>query len=281
MRKVPLAGPQYNPAPVSVTIAELHVYPVKGLRAIRVARARLTRRGLEHDRRFMVVDAGGTFLTQRGHPSLATVWTDITGGELRLAAPDRDEIAVSLEPTGGEALEVRVWESRCRALAPSPAADAWLSAFLGLDCRLVYMPEATERPVDPRFAGPGHHVGFADGYPVLVASTASLADLNARLAKPVPMNRFRPNVVLSGAPAYAEDGWREIRSGSARLRLAKPCQRCQVTTIDQATGEVRSAEPLATLSAYRATADCTNRFGMNAVVLETGLVEEGATVAIS
>lgn len=281
MRKVPLAGPQDNPAPVTVTVAELHVYPVKGLAGIRLSRARLTPRGLEHDRRFMVVDGAGTFLTQREHPRMATVWTEIADGELLLSAPDRGEVTLPLAPDAGERLSARVWNSLCEAIAPSPEADAWLSDFLGLACRLAYMPEWSERQVNPAYAGPGHLVGFADGYPVLVTSVSSLADLNARLRHPVPMNRFRPNLVVAGAPAYAEDDWRELRAGEARLRIAKPCERCQVTTTDQATGEVRGAEPLATLSAYRATADYSSRFGMNAVVLQAGLVEEGAALALS
>jgi hypothetical protein len=264
-----------------VIVSQLNVYPVKALRGIPVAQSALTRRGLAHDRRFMVVGADGTFLTQRDIPRMATVWTEIAGDELRLAAPELDEVVVPLSPEDGEALDVGVWDSSCRAIAPSPAADRALSSYLGRPCRLVFMPDGTERPVSPRFAGPGHLVGFADGYPVLVALEESLADLNSRLARPVPMDRFRANIVLAGAGAYAEDGWRELRAEGARLRLVKPCGRCQVTTTDQATGEVSSPEPLATLSAYRSSAEFGPRFGVNAVVLAEGELRAGMPVLAS
>ncbi|HEX4943439.1 MAG TPA: MOSC N-terminal beta barrel domain-containing protein [Usitatibacteraceae bacterium] len=262
-----------------VTISQLNIYPVKGLKGIAVESAMATGRGLAHDRRFMVVDQDRRFLSQRELPVMATVWTEIAGSELRLAAPECGEVAVPVAPVDGEPLDVGIWSSTCRAIAPSREADRWLASFLARSCRLVYMPEETERPVDPRYAGPGHCVGFADAFPVLVAGEASLADLNARLPRPVPMDRFRANVVLSGAGAFAEDGWLELRAGEVRLRLAKPCGRCQVTTTDQATGEVHSPEPLATLSAYRPSKEFGARFGMNAVVLHTGLLQTGMEVA--
>lgn len=266
---------------MAVLVSQLNVFPVKGLKGIAVDSAMLTDRGLANDRRFMVVDRDGLFLSQRELPRMATIWTEIAEGELRIAAPDLGEVALPLAPTDGEPLLVEIWNSTCRAIAPSPEADRWLATCLGRSCRLVYMPEETVRMVNPRYAGPGHRVGFADGYPVLVAGESSLADLNARMEQPVPMNRFRANVVLSGAGAFAEDGWRELRVGNARLRLAKPCGRCQVTTTDQVTGEVRSPEPLATLSAYRPSEEFGPRFGMNAVVLDTGLLQVGMEVAMS
>lgn len=261
-----------------VAIAQLWTYPVKSLKGIRLDAARVTPRGLAHDRRFMVVDPDGTFLTQREFPALATVWTEIGDGQLRLSAPDRDEVAVPLEPEEGEPLEVEVWNSVCRAIAPSAAADRWLSDALGRPCRLAYMPEATRRESNVRHAGPGRLVGFADGYAHLVVSEASLAALNARLAQPVPMDRFRPNIVLAGAAAFEEDGWRDFAAGTARLRMAKPCGRCQVTTTDQATGEVTGPEPLATLGAWRPSEEFGARFGMNAVTITEGEVRVGDPV---
>lgn len=255
---------------MTVTVTRLNVYPVKGLKGIAVASALATARGLAHDRRFMVVDAEGHFLSQREFPRMATVWTEIAGGELRLAAPDLDEVAVPLEPVEGEPLRATVWDFESLAIAPSREADRWLTEALGRPCRLVYMPDTTRRESRPRQAGPGHLVGFADGYAHLVISEASLEALNARLAHPVPMERFRPNIVVRGCGPFAEDGWTDFTAGAAALRMAKPCGRCQVTTTDQSTGEVTGPEPLATLSAWRMSPDFGAMFGMNAVTVRPG-----------
>ncbi len=265
-----------------ITITSLHVYPVKGLKGVDLEASNCTHRGLEHDRRWMVVDAQGQFFTQRDYPSMATVWTDIDAGELALSAPDAGRVAVPLHPTNGQPMRVRVWNSVCDALAVSPEADAWLSEYLGVTCRLVYMPDSSQRHSNPEYSGGDRLVGFADGYAYLLVGEASLADLNARLATrkhpALPMNRFRPNIVVSGSDAYAEDGWGEIRVGTAVLRGAKSCGRCQVTTTDQTTGEVRGPEPLATLATYRDTKEFGPIFGMNLVTETVGRVAVGDAV---
>lgn len=263
---------------MGLTVSQLSIYPVKGLKGISLEASAATPRGLAHDRRFMVVEPGGHFLSQRELPAMATIWTEIAGGELLLAAPEAGEVAVPLEPARGEALEVEVWDSRCRALAPSPEADRWLSEALGRPCRLAFMPETTRRESKPRQAGPGHLVGFADGYAFLVISEASLDALNARLAHPVPMDRFRPNLVVRGGEPFAEDGWTDFTAGEAALRMAKPCGRCQVTTTDQSTGEVTGPEPLATLSAWRMSPEFGAMFGMNAVTVRPGAIRVGDAV---
>ena len=263
---------------MTATVAQLWIYPVKSLKGIRLEASRVTARGLAHDRRFVVVDEGGVFLTQREFPAMATVWTEIDGDRLRLSAPGFDEVAVPLEPEGGDALQAEVWNSVSPAVAPSPQADRWLSEVLGRRCRLAYMPESTRRESNARHAGPGHLVGFADGYAHLVVSEASLAALNARLERPVPIDRFRPNLVIAGTAAFEEDGWKDFSAGTARLRMAKPCGRCQVTTTDQATGEVTGPEPLATLGAWRPSVEFGARFGMNAVTLAEGEVHTGDEV---
>jgi uncharacterized protein YcbX len=265
---------------VSATVSQLNVYPVKSLRGIALESARVTGRGLEHDRRFMVVGPDGGFFTQREIPRMATVWTDIAEGELRLAAPDHDEISLPLVPADGERMRVEVWETECEAIAPSPDADRWLTDYLGRPCRLVYMPDSTRRISDPRHAGPGRLVGFADGYAFLVVSEASLAALNARLAHPVPMNRFRANIVVAGTPGFAEDDWGEFAAGSAVLRMAKPCGRCQITTTDQATGEVTGPEPLLTLGEWRRSEAYGARFAMNAVTVAAGEIRVGDPVVL-
>lgn len=265
-----------------ITVSALHIYPVKSLGGIALHEAECTIRGLRHDRRFMVVDSGGNFLTQREHPKMATAWTDVAEGLLRLSAPDVEEVEVDAEPLEGEKMRVTVWNSTVDAIAPSPKADAWLSAFLEVPCRLVYMPESTERLSNAKHGGHGM-VGFADGYAHLVVGEASLTDLNARLAQKghpaLPMNRFRPNIVVSGSLPYEEDTWGEIRAGEALLRGGKPCGRCQITTTDQATGEVRSPEPLATLTEYRNHPKSGPIFGMNFVTVKPGMIRVGDAIS--
>lgn len=266
---------------MATTVAALHVYPVKGLKGVDVREARATARGLEFDRRFMVVDEAGTFISQREHPKMATVWTDLADGELLLSAPDADEVSVPLIPTGPATMRVRVWRSVVDAAPVSEAADRFFSNYLGLGCRLVYMPDTTRRLSNPEYADE-KLVSFADGYAYLLIGSASLEDLNRRMAargaRALPMNRFRPNIVLGGSEPYAEDTWKEARVGSARLGAAKPCGRCQVTTTDQSTGEVVGPEPLATLSTYRDSSEFGVMFGMNYVTLEAGTIRVGDTV---
>ena len=268
-----------------LTLSAINVYPVKGLQGIALKEAQCTDRGIEHDRRWMVVDDEGEFLSQRELPRMATIWTDIDRDKLSLAAPDHREIDVPLQPAWGERVRVRVWDSECEAIAPSAEADAWLSTVLDRFCRLVYMPDSTRRESSQKHAGPGKLVGFADGYAYLVTGESSLADLNARLiAKqhaPLPMNRFRPNLVVSGAAPWAEDLWRELRVGDALLRSAKPCGRCQVTTTDQSTGEVKGPEPLATLSTFRESKDYGVMFGMNLVTIRPGAIRVGLPVEVT
>lgn len=269
-----------------LTLSALNVYPVKGLKGIAVTQARCTERGLEHDRRWMVVDAENyEFLSQREVPRMATVWTEIGKGNLTLSAPDMDPVDVPLSaPASSPKVGVSVWGTECDALAVSGEADAWLSDYLSIECRLVYMPDKSRRVSDPRYAGEGKLVGFADGYAYLLAGEASLGDLNARLAAKnhpaLPMNRFRPNLVVSGAEPYAEDSWKRVLIGQAAFAAAKPCGRCQVTTTDQATGEVTGAEPLATLATYRDSKEFGQMFGMNFVTEKVGLLRVGDEVRV-
>ena len=267
------------------TVSSLHVYPVKGLKGIDLDRAQATEMGLQHDRRWMIVDANNEFITQRSHPRMATVWTDLDGEALALSAPDMPEMRVPLEPPLAGMMRVRVWKSTCNALPVAREADDWLSDYLGDKLRLVYMPPESKRFSNPDYAGTGARVGFADGYAFLAISQASLDDLNRRLAArghgALPMNRFRPNIVLAGSDAYAEDGWRDVRIGEAVLRGVKPCGRCEVTTTDQSTGEVRGPEPLATLSTYRDSREFGVMFGMNLVAVTPGRVRVGDAVAAS
>jgi uncharacterized protein len=269
---------------MALTLSALHIYPVKGLKGIELESAACTDRGLEHDRRWMVVDGNGDFLSQREVPKMATIWTDIAGGSLVLSAPDLPSVDVPLDAKPAQPFKVRVWKSVCDAIPVSAEADVWLSGYLGRSCRLVHMPDSTKRFSPTEHSGGEKLVGFADAFAYLVTTEASLADLNSRLAaraqRPVPMNRFRPNLVVSGSGSFAEDGWREIRVGEAVLRAARRCGRCQVTTTDQSTGEVTGPEPLATLSTFHADPESGPCFGVNFVTVTAGGVSLGDTVEV-
>lgn len=269
---------------MTVTLAQIHIYPVKSLGAVSLAEAAVTSRGLANDRRFMVVDREGEFFTQREVSKMATVWVDIDGDTISLSAPDLDPISFSAEPVEQPSRLVHVWSSHVPAHAVSPEADAWLSTFLGTDAQLVYMPESSERRIKANYSPGGEVVSFADGFPLLIASEESLADLNARIVEnggvAVPMNRFRPNLVIRGCAPFAEDRLGEVRVGDAVFRAAKRCVRCQVTTTDQATGEICGPEPLRTLATYRDSPDGV-MFGMNLIPLKLGTVRIGDPVVLA
>ncbi len=253
-------------------VASLAVYPVKSCRGTWLDRARLGDRGLEHDREWMVVDGEGRFLSQRSRPGLARVEAAVAGDRLALSAAGHGRVEVALGHDG-PARRVAVWRDEVVAVSAGAAAAAWLTELLGVPCELVRMPAATGRPVEPERIGPGHRVGFADAYPLLLLSEASLEDLNRRLERPVPMDRFRPNIVVGGCEPYAEDGWASISVAGIELMVAKPCARCVVVTTDQATGE-RADEPLRTLATYRRGAGGV-LFGQNLVHLGRGEIAVG------
>ena len=252
-----------------ITLAGLHVYPVKSCRGIALEEARVTETGLEHDREWMVVAPEGRFLTQRELPRLALVGTRLEQRSLWLSAPHAAPLEVPLDHDGIPA-EVVVWRDRCAARDAGDAAARWLGDLLDRQVRLVRFDAAHHRQSDPAWTGTTRaYAKFADGFAMLAISTASLADLNARLPQPLPMNRFRPNLVLDGLPPYGEDTLGEFRVGDqVRLRAVKPCTRCAITTTDQDTGEVDGVEPLRTLKTYRWNARLHGiEFGQNVIVL--------------
>jgi hypothetical protein len=235
--------------------------------------------GFAWDRRWMLVDTAGTFLSQRRAPRMATIDVVIGMDALRISGPGMEDLEVPLEPSEGETIPVVVWDDRLNAFPVGRDADAWFSEVLRMPCRLVRQPEAHVRPVDPRDGTADDAVSLADGFPVLITSTSSLVELNSRLQDPVPMNRFRPNIVVRGATPYAEDTWRSIAGPDLTLRVAKPCARCQIVTKDQRTG-VGGEEPLRTLATYRQK-DHKTLFGQNAIPDGPGSirVDEVLTVA--
>jgi uncharacterized protein YcbX len=263
---------------MTITLSALTVYPIKSARGISLPEAEIDEFGLRHDRRWMVVDQAGEFLSQRSHARLALVAPTIAAGALRVDAPGMPTLELALDPRPAVATKVTVWDDACDATWLGAAPARWFSQFLGSSCSLVHMARSTVRPADPAYAPPGARVSFADAFPFLLLSEESLADLNQRLAEPLPMNRFRPNLVVAGASPYAEDRWKAIEIGGIRLRVVKPCARCLVTTTDQVTG-VRGQEPLRTLAAYR-NIEGKVMFGQNAVHEGPGSLRVGDRVLL-
>jgi uncharacterized protein len=234
----------------ALRLTGLHVYPIKSAGGLAPAVWDVDSFGLQHDRRWMVVDSSGGMLSQRSHPRLALVRPSLGGRTLRVEAPGLPALEIPSQPSSSVRTTVTVWGDACSAVWTGERAAAWFSDLLETDCSLVYMPESTLRPADPDYAPGGYRVSFADGFPFLLISEESLADLNRRLATPLPMNRLRPNLVIAGGEPYEEDRLQAVRIGDIRFRVVKPCDRCVVTTTDQATGE-RGPEPLRTLATYR------------------------------
>ena len=252
-----------------ISIASLHVYPVKSCRGIERSAVAVTDAGLEHDREWMVVSPDGRFLTQREEPRLALIETQVDETRLRLSARGHSVLDVPLD-LRGEPREVIVWRHHCVAHDQGEDSARWLSKLLDRPLRLVRFDPAHRRVSDRAFTGltPGYS-RFADAYALLIVSLASLADLNARLPAPLPMNRFRPNLVLDGIEPYGEDAIHELCAGPLTLRLVKACTRCTIPTTDQLTAARDPAEPLRTLRGYRwdpALRGIT--FGQNAIVVE-------------
>ena len=236
------------------TLTGLYIYPVKSLGGIALPAARVQRRGLQYDRRWMLVDAEGRFISQREINELALLNTAIEAPFLTISHKKKpaQRLQIPLEPAVGslDKIQVQIWDDHCSALLLPPETNEWFSEMLGQHLRLVYMPDSTERPVDARYVPDHMPVSFADGYPFLIIGQASLDQLNQRLDSPLPMNRFRPNFVVSTDTPHEEDAWQDFRIGDVPFRGVKRCARCIMPTVDQETAE-RGAEPLKALSTYR------------------------------
>lgn len=267
-------------------LLSIHVHPVKALRGVSPRETLVEPWGPAGDRRWVLVDGEGKVVTQRQQPRLALAAAEpLPGGGVVLSAPGLAPLEVAVpEPVG--TVVVEIFRDKVEGVLAAPAAHAWCSAFLGADVRLVHMDDpAVRRPVDPEYALPGETVSFADGYPLLATTTASLDALNSLIARgehasegPLPMNRFRPNVVIGGTEPWAEDGWSRLTIGEVAFRAAKKCGRCVVTTTDQGSA-VRGKEPLSTLGRHRRI-DGKLVFGQNLVPLARGVIRVGDPVRI-
>ena len=260
-------------------VSELFIYPIKSCAGIPVPKASVVDRGFRLDRRWMVTDTDGKFLTQRSHPRLALAKLGLESDRLSVTADVMEKVLTPAEIFEGDSVEVEVWKSRVRALRGTREIEEWFSTLLDQPCLVVHMPDSSIRPIRPDYAKRGEHIAFSDAFPFLLISQASLDDLNRRLVVPLPMNRFRPNIVVGNCGAYAEDNWKEIRIGSIPLTVAKPCARCATTTVDQETGS-KSAEPLRTLATYR-NVNGDVMFGQNLIHRASGVLHVGDPLEIT
>jgi uncharacterized protein YcbX len=262
-----------------IRVMALYYYPLKSCRGTKIDLAPIDKRGIKYDRAFMVTDAGGNFQTQRKHPKMSLIRPVLNEKNLTLSAPDMPELTIA-HRANGPALEVSVWQDRCLAVDQGEQVSQWLSKFLGFECRLVRMRDNSERLVNQHYRYQDKdQIAFADGFPFLLIAEESLTDLNKRLAIPLPMDRFRPNIVVKGSLPYAEDSWRQIRIGSLPFTVAKPCERCIITTINQATG-TRHKEPLMTLNTYRKNKNGKVEFGQNLIHHQQGEIRVGDRIEV-
>lgn len=261
-------------------LTSLHLYPLKSAAAVDVDTLDIDPRGPRGDRRWLLVDADHRFITAREQAQLVLIRALPDGNGLQLSAPGMSDIRVAAPSSDAARIHVRIWDDEVEAAAADARSDAWLSTYLDRPVRLVHMDASSRRPVDAAYSQPGDEVSFADGYPLLVISQASLDALNAKLPSPITMTRFRPNLVIAGSDAHAEDRWRKVRIGGVMFDAVTPCTRCVFTTIDPITGQRDSSgEPLRTLKSYRRTADGI-RFGMNLIPRSTGQLRVGDAVEV-
>ena len=263
-------------------ISELAIYPVKSMRQIQLKKSSLQFGGLKHDRRWMVIDTDGVMITQRQKPRLCLIQPELLNPKhdcsLKLTAENMPDISVNV-PDGSVQCKAKVWEDECNAYDAGDEVANWLSQFLEMDCRLVYFPDNEIRIVDQSYAQANDQTAFSDGFPILLTTQASLDDLNSRMDDNIPMARFRPNIVVSGCEAFAEDNWKLLKVGNVSLRIVKPCSRCIIPSIDINNAE-RSKEPLKTLSTFRKR-DNEVFFGQNLVADGEGKLEVGKAIAIA
>ncbi|MEE2758295.1 MAG: MOSC N-terminal beta barrel domain-containing protein [Myxococcota bacterium] len=260
-----------------ISVTELVYYPLKSGRGINAQSARVVRRGLQNDRRWMLVDTHGVFLTARTHPQLLRIRaTPGDNGTLELS--DDSGRRIKAELTGRtETMNVEIWGCQTSGLTFDSSIDEWLSNLTGIGCRLVYMSTDVVRPIK---SSPGDEVSYADGYPLLLTNGESLAHLNEKLSTPVSMGAFRPNVVIEDAKAFAELGWNTLRIGAVEFKSGGACVRCAMTVLDPQTGQRRTdGEPLKTLSDYQRTSSGVV-FGVNLIPVNRGTIRVGDPVKI-
>jgi uncharacterized protein len=256
-------------------LQDIFIYPIKSLGGIRLEQAKVEERGFQFDRRWMLVDGSGRFVSQREFPRLSLLQVGLEENGLKVfSKKDSDyKLFIPFEFVEGPDISVTIWDDQVVGRIVSKSVGQWFSEFLGFEVNLVKMPEFTQRKVDHRYAINSESVSFADGMPYLIIGQSSLDELNSRLLQPVPMNRFRTNLVFSGGSPFQEDRMKKIQIGSVVFQIVKPCARCVLTTVNQETGESGN-EPLRTLASYRTVGNKV-MFGQNALALNNGIVKVG------
>ncbi len=259
-------------------LSQLNVYPIKSARGVSLEASEVDECGLRLDRRWMLIDEGGRFISQRRFPRMALIGVRLERDSLVVDAPGMPSLEMSLQPQAERLMLAGVWDDLVEVSPVSDDAHRWFSEFLGARCRLVHLPDESVRQVDPGYGEWGDQVGLADGFPFLLVSESSLADLNARMEQPVPMDRFRPNLVVRGCGPFAEDEWKLVRIGPITFRVVKPCSRCAITSVDQRTA-ARGKEPLRTLARFRRWGTKV-LFGQNLIHSGTGTLRAGDPVEV-
>jgi len=261
-------------------LTDIYIYPIKSLGGFRLEEAILEDKGLQYDRRWMLVDQQGTFITQRKHHQLSLLQVQIKGDKLIVwhKENEREEVSFYLTENNGECIPVTVWDDTASGFEVNKSVSRWFSDFLQFEVKLVRMADEEKIYVDPNYASKGEVKSFSDGYPCMIIGQSSLDGLNAKLAEPVKMNRFRPNFVFSGGPAHVEDGFKTFKLGNVLFSAIKPCARCVLITVDQETG-VKGQEPLRTLATYR-TQHNKIMFGQNLLHNGAGLIKVGEELKI-
>ncbi len=260
-------------------LSALHIFPVKSCAPLPLESAMVEPRGVRHDRRWILTDETGKFLTGRQHPRLTLLRVVPDGEAIVIAAEGMPRLRL-VPPATHTRFDVTVWANTIAALSAGFTADAWISLFLGMPARFAYMDDACTRPVTREYSREGDEVSFADAFPLLIISTAALDALNAKLATPVPMLRFRPNLVVANTEPHAEDGWKRMRIGGVEFDLVKPCSRCVFTTVDFEKGEFDpDGQPLKTLITYR-RGERGVTFGQNVIPRGVGTLRVGDEVEV-
>jgi hypothetical protein len=263
-----------------LTLSHIFIYPIKSLSGILLQSSEVEERGLKYDRRWMLVDKNGMFLTQREHPQMALLQVNIKDDMLEVTHKVRamSKLQIPISNLGNNSFVVNIWDDVVIAKNISKDADVWFSEALNLNCHLVFMDKDADRHTDTKYYPEPTHLSFADAYPFLIIGQESLNELNRRLKNPLPMNRFRPNFVFSGGEPFIEDTWKDFMIGDLKFRAVKPCARCVVTTVNQDSAE-KGSEPLETLAKFRKAGNKVN-FGQNVIGYGSGRVEVGNRIIL-
>lgn len=269
-----------------LTLSEIWIYPVKSLGGIKLHSAKVFEKGLQYDRRWMLIDENAVCMTQREFPSMALFKLSINDDNITIVFKEdppsiiNPSITINANaPALGKAVRARIWDDEVDVIEVDHRISNWFSELLGSSCKLVSFPEINPRPVDPKYKVNEEHVSLADAFPFLIIGQSSLDFLNSKLKEPIPMNRFRPNFVFTGGEANEEDLWKNFSIGKNRFAGVKPCARCAVPTINQDTAE-KGFEPTATLAAYRKKENKIY-FGQNVVALDFDYVTVGDSITLS